>query len=352
MKKSAPKQGRQEGRAATIADVARMAGVSVATASRTVNRTRPVAAHLRAKVLAAARQLGYSPNPHARALAQAHDTTVGVIVHDVSDPYFSEIVRGILQATSDDGQMVLIGNTYRDRERELAYMAAFRARRTSALILAGSGMEDREFGAKMTRQILDFEAGGGRAALIGRHYAPGDAVLADNLGGARSLAVHLAELGHRVIGVISGPAGLTTTNDRLVGFRAGLAEMGLSLPDEHVAVGGDFTRDAGFSGAMELLKRVRRMTAIFAMNDVIAVGTLTALRERGLRVPEDVSVCGFNDIPLASDLWPPLTTVQVPMFEMGKRALALARMPRAAEIRVEHLPTRLVVRSSTGPATR
>ncbi|WP_394828547.1 LacI family DNA-binding transcriptional regulator [Pendulispora albinea] len=331
----------------TIADVARLAGVSIATASRTLNRTRPVAAHLQSQVLAAARELGYAPNPHARALARAHDTTIGVIVHDVSDPYFSEIVRGILQATSDAGQMVLIANTYRDRERELAYMASFRARRTGALIIAGSGMEDRDFGALMTRQILDFEAAGGRTALIGRHYAPGDVVMADNLGGARALAEHLVQLGHRTIGVIAGPERLTATHDRLAGFRGVLEEAGIALPEQHIIAGGDFTREAGASGATTLLDRVPGLTAIFALNDVMAIGALSILRSRGLRIPEDVSLCGFDDIPLAPDLWPPLTTVRVPMVEMGAQALALARLPKGSEIRVVHLSTRLVVREST-----
>ena len=339
--------GPPSGRTPTIADVARVAGVSIATASRTLNRTRPVAPHLQAQVQAAARDLGYAPNPHARALARAQDTTIGVIVHDVSDPYFSEIVRGILQATSDAGQMVLICNTYRDRDRELAYMAAFRARRSGALILAGSGMEDREFGALMTRQILDFEAAGGRTALIGRHHAPGDVVMADNLGGARALAQHLVELGHRTIGVIAGPSRLTTTHDRLAGFRVGLADAGITLPDEHTVIGGDFTRDAGAKGATALLERVPGMTAIFALNDVMAVGALSVLRSRHLRVPEDISLCGFDDIPLAGDLWPPLTTVHVPMVEMGAQALTLALLPKGAEIRAVHLPTHVIVREST-----
>jgi len=330
-----------------MTDVARLAGVSIATASRSLSRTRSVDPELRAQVLAAARQLGYSPNPHARALAQALDTTVGVIVHDVSDPYFSEIVRGILQATSDAGQMVLICNTYRDRERELAYMASFRARRTGALILAGSGMEDREFGARMTRQILDFEEAGGRAALIGRHHAPGDAVMADNLGGARILAAHLVALGHRNIGVIVGPPNLTTTHDRLAGFCAGLRDAGIELPEANIVLGGDFTRGAGAEGAAALLDRVRGLTAIFALNDVMAVGALSVLRERRRKVPRDISLCGFDDIPIARDLWPPLTTMRVPMVEMGAQALALARLPRGTEIRAVHLPTRLMVRSST-----
>jgi LacI family transcriptional regulator len=329
----------------TISDVARRAGVSVATASRTLNGARPVGEALRDQVVAAARELGYSPNPHARALAQASDASVGVIVHDVTDPYFSEIVRGMLQASSQTERLVLICNTYRDRERELAYIAHFRAQRVKALVLAGSGLEDREYGARMAAQITAFEATGGRAALIGRHYAPGDSVIPDNVGGARAVARTLVDLGHRRIGVISGPANLTTTYDRLAGFRMGLAGAGIELD---AVVTGDFTRDGGELAVGQLLAAVPDLTAIFALNDVMAIGALSGLRRLNRRVPQDISLAGFDDIPIARDLMPSLTTVRVPMAQMGARALALAMEPLGTGLRTEHLPTELVLRDSTG----
>ena len=333
----------------TITDVARRAGVSVATASRTLNGARPVGEALRDQVVSAARELGYSPNPHARALAQATDASVGVIVHDVTDPYFSEIVRGMLQASAQTERLVLICNTYRDRERELAYVAHFRAQRVKALVLAGSGLEDREFGARMAAQITAFEATGGRATLIGRHYAPGDSVIPDNVGGARELARTLASLGHRHIGVISGPANLTTTHDRLAGFRMGLNDSGVEL-DPDAVLTSDFTRDGGERAVGELLSKMPDLTAIFALNDVMAIGVLSGLRRLHRRVPADISLAGFDDIPIAKDLMPSLTSVRVPMFEMGARALALAMEPLGAGLRTEHLPTELVLRDSTGPA--
>ena len=336
-------------RAPTISDVARLAGVSVATASRTLSGARRVNPRLQGQVVAAAKELGYTPNPHARALAQATDTSIGVVVHDVSDPYFSEIVRGILGAAAEHERLVLICNTYREPDRELAYVAHFRAQRAQALVLAGSGIEDRDFGTRMAQQILGFEAAGGRAALIGRHYAPGDAVIPDNVGGARELAEALTGLGHHRIGVIAGPAQLTTTHDRLMGFRMGLAEAGQTLPDDHV-VTGDFTREGGARGVRALLDRLPDLTAICAHNDVMAVGALRALRDRGVSVPERISLCGFDDIPLATDVWPELSTVRVPMAEMGARALALALQPGGTDIRIEHLPTRVVLRGTTGAA--
>jgi LacI family transcriptional regulator len=333
----------------TITDVARRAGVSVATASRTLNGARPVGEAFRDQVVTAARELGYSPNPHARALAQSTDASVGVIVHDVTDPYFSEIVRGMLQASAQTERLVLICNTYRDRERELAYIAHFRAQRVKALVLAGSGLEDRAFGARMAAQINAFEATGGRAVLIGRHYAPGDAVIPDNVGGARELARTFINAGHRRIGVISGPANLTTTHDRLAGFRMGLRDSGLEL-DETAVVTGDFTRDGGERSVRQLLSQAPDLTAIFALNDVMAIGALSGLRRLNKRVPDEISLAGFDDIPIARDLMPSLTTVRVPMVQMGTRALALAMEPLGTGLRTEHLPTELVVRDSTGPA--
>jgi len=339
------------GAAPTITDVARLAGVSVATASRTLNGVRAVSPRLRDKVQVAARELGYAPNLHARALARVSDGSVGVIVHDVGDPYFGEIVRGMLQASPETERMLLICNTYRDPQRELAYVAHFRAQGVKALVLAGSDLEDRDFGARMAAQIMGFESAGGRAALIGRHYAPGDSVMPDNVGGARSMARALAELGHRRIGVIAGPPSLTTTYDRLSGFRMGLEEAGPGVSADAV-VSGDFTRDSGERAVQALFDLDPELTAIFALNDVMAIGALSWLRRHGLRVPGDVSVAGFDDIPISRDLVPALSTVRVPMAVMGARALNLALQPRSSSLRTEHLATELVLRESTAEARR
>jgi len=330
----------------SLSHVARLAGVSVATASRVLTGSRPVRPDLRDRVLESAAKLNYAPNPHARALAQSRDASVGVIVHDISDPYFSEIVRGALEQAQSTGRMLLICNTYRDIERELGYIRHFRAQRVDAVLLAGSGRVEREVGSRISAEVLGFERAGGRAALIGRHEATGDTVLPDNTDGARQMARHLVELGHRRIGVVTGPNILTTTDDRLQGFLEQLAELGVALPESHVCWG-NFDRASGDAGAEELLERVPDLTAIFALNDVMAIGVLAALRRRGLRVPEDISVAGFDDIPFAQDLQPALTTVRVPMIELGRRAFSLAFDPRSAGFRLELLKTELVVRDST-----
>jgi LacI family transcriptional regulator len=334
--------------ATTLAEVAQRAGVSLATASRALNGSkRGVTAELRARVLAAAAELGYVPNAHAQALARSSTALVGVIVHDVSDPYFSEITRGIQSVAGSAGRLVTFCNSYRDPAREMDYVHLLHAHRVEALIMAGSGLDDRGYSQVLAAQLTSFTASGGRVAFIGRHNIPGDAVMPDNVGGARAIGRLLAELGHRQIGVIGGPPLVTTSRDRLDGFRSGLRDHGITLAPAQIA-SGDFSRDGGARAAIELIERDPGLTAIFALNDVMAVGALAALRERGIAVPDRIAVVGFDDIPLAADVTPALTTVRVPMIEMGARAMALALEPGGSELRVEHLPTEVVIRASAG----
>jgi LacI family transcriptional regulator len=332
----------------TLAEVAARAGVSTATASRSLSGSkRGMDEHLRARVLAAANELGYVPNAHAQALARSRTSLVGVIVHDVSDPYFSEIARGIQNVAGGSGQLVTFCNSYRDPAREMEYVRLLHAQRVAALIMAGSGLDDRAYSQAMAGQLAAFTGSGGRVAFIGRHNIPGDAVLPDNVGGARALGRLLAELGHQRVGVIGGPALVTTSRDRLDGLRSGLRDYGITL-EPKLIVGGDFSRDGGARAAIELIERDPDISAIAALNDLMAVGALAALRERGVGVPDQIAVAGFDDIPLAADLTPALTTVRVPMIEMGARAMTLALQPSGPELRVEHLPTELVVRASSG----
>jgi LacI family transcriptional regulator len=330
-----------------LSDVAQRAGVSLATASRVLNgSTRGVTPDLRERVLTAAEELRYVPNAHAQALAKASTSIVGVIVHDVSDAYFSEIMRGIQRVAIEAGRLVMICNSYREPERELAYVTLLHAQRVEALILAGSGLDDRYYSQQMIAQVEAFNASGGRITFIGRHHVPGDAVIPDNVGGARARGQALIWLGHRHFGVISGPPLVTASRDRLDGFRSALNEAGLTLLPEQIAEG-DFSREAGVRATIQLIERVPHITAIFALNDPMAVGALAALRERGLAVPSDISLAGFDDIPVTRDVTPTLSTVRVPMVEMGVRAMALALEPRGSELRVEHLPTQVILREST-----
>jgi LacI family transcriptional regulator len=287
----------------TLDDVARLAGVSMATASRVLSKSpRVVRPELRDKVLAAAARLSYTPNPHARALARSASDLVGLVVHDIADPYFSSIAAGVTRVAEEQGAMVLLGTTLREAEREIEYVAMLRAQRARAVILVGSRTTDTE-----TTERLGVPT-----------------VQPDNRAGARRLARALVELGHRRFAVLGGPPALLTARDRLEGFREGLEEAGGTAED---VIEGAFTRDGGYSSALDLLGRDTSATCVFAVNDVMAVGAMAALRERGVAVPDDMSLAGFDDIATLRDTVPALTTVRLPLEEMGEQAARLTLVP-------------------------
>ncbi|MHB1974864.1 MAG: LacI family DNA-binding transcriptional regulator [Acidimicrobiales bacterium] len=331
--------------ACTLLDVASHAGVSEATASRVLAGSRPVGDALRSRVLASASALAYTPNPHARALARSRDASIALVVHDVTDPYFSEVARGALEAAREAGRTVVISDTGRDLGRELEVVRRARAQRVEALVLAGSGSADRDARARLGAELLAFERSGGRAALVGRHLVAGDCVRPDNVLAGRLLGDHLVALGHRVVGVVAGPGGLTASDDRFAGLLSALTS-GAAPAQVHVRAG-DFTRDGGEAAAGELVALAPGLTAIVALNDQMAIGALAALRRRGRRVPDDVALCGIDDVPVARDLVPALTTVRVPMVELGRRAVELVLDEKVHTRRDECLCVELVVRQST-----
>lgn len=338
---------KRDGKTITLAEVAQKAGVSVATASRVVsNSTYSVRDDLRERVLSAAEELKYVPNAHARALVRKETSTIGVIVGDVSDPYFAEIVRGIQRTAGESNRLVIVCNSYREPEQELAYMRLLRAQDVEGIVLAGSGICDHDYNRELGAEVEAFAVSGGRVSFIGRHHVAGDAVLPDNASGAKALGQKLVNLGHRNFGIISGPPNLATSCDRLEGFQRALNEAGIALHPERI-IDGDFSRDSGAEAAVHLLKRFPQITAIFALNDIMAVGALSALRQRGVSVPHDVSLAGFDDIPIARDVTPTLSTVRLPMMQMGVRALEFVLEDHGSELQVEHLPTKVVMREST-----
>jgi LacI family transcriptional regulator len=329
----------------TLQDVARRAGVSTATASRIVNGSpKPVSDTLRERVAAAAAELQYVPNAHAQGLARSRRGAVGVIVHDVSDPYFAEITRGLQRVATAHGRLVMICNSYRDPARELEYVELLRAHQAAAIVLAGSGYHDAAFTRELRGKLRAYERVGGRVAAIGRHERAGDAVVPDNLTGGFLAGDHLYALGHTDIGVIAGPRELTTTTDRLAGLRRAAREHGRGLPARRVVHAG-FDRDSGAAAAADLLAAYPRLTAIAALNDSMAIGALAHLRAAGRRV----AVIGFDDMPIARDVTPTLTTVRLPLVDMGERAMSLALGEPGDAPRVELVAAELVRRDSTWP---
>ncbi|MFU8851774.1 LacI family DNA-binding transcriptional regulator [Micromonospora sp. SL1-18] len=332
----------------TLEDVARAAEVSLATASRALNGMR-VTPQLRDRVLAAAEQLAYTPNAHARALAGASHRTVGVICHDVSDPYFAAIAGGVMRVVGDKNLLVMLASTFRDPEREIAYVSMLRAERALAILLIGSGFEDPRWEGALDAELKPYLEGGGRVAVVSRHRSlKVDSVLPENRAGAAAMARALLDLGHRRFAVLAGPPALTTVVDRLGGFRDELKKAGVPLAPTDI-VEGPFTRDGGYGAMTELLARGLTATCVFALTDVMAIGACAALRDHGLSVPHDVSVAGFDDIPIVRDLTPPLTTVALPLQQIGEKAMELALTDNTGRNRrrILRMGGEVVLRAST-----
>jgi LacI family transcriptional regulator len=334
---------------ATLHDVAREAGVSLATASRSLNgSTRKVNDDYRQRVLAAAARLNYSPNFSAQAVAKGSTSTVALLVSDIADPYFSSIAAGVIRAAEAEGLIVTMAVTERSTERELELVRALRGQRPRVMILTGSRSDGSESQTALIAELKAFAATGGRVVLISQEGLPFSTVVVDNYLGARALANSLVDAGYRRFAAIGGARTLVTSRDRLAGFADGLAEHGIAIHPDHI-VRGEFTRDGGFQAATELLAGgVDQIDLVFAVSDVMAIGALSALREAGISVPADVAVAGFDDIDTARDVTPALTTVNIPLADLGRQAMELALSDAALSsdevIRVE---TRVILRASS-----
>ncbi|MEU8245089.1 LacI family DNA-binding transcriptional regulator [Nonomuraea sp. NPDC048916] len=323
----------------TLEDVAKQAGVSLATASRVLNgSTRQVGADLRARVERAAGELGYRANLAAQTLARGASNVIGIVVHDLTDPYFAALADGAMRTAAGEGLLVMVGTTHRDPEQEIAYVATLAAQRVRAVLLAGSRVDDPEVTGRLRGELRRYLAGGGRVACVGQPLLGVDTVAPANREGAAALARALAGLGHTRFAVLAGPPQLMTARDRCAGFVTAIRELG--LPEPRV-VHGAFDRDGGHAAVAE----TGEATCVFAVNDVMAVGALAAYRERGVRVPEDVSVAGFDDIATLRDQVPALTTVRLPLTDLGARALELALGAGETPV-VEHVAGEVVLRES------
>ncbi|HTI25624.1 MAG TPA: LacI family DNA-binding transcriptional regulator [Kutzneria sp.] len=335
------------GRQITLAEVARHAGVSLATASRVINGSdRQVSDPLRDRVMASADSLGYLPNASAQALARNSSSLVGLVVHDIADPYFSSIAAGVTRVAEDAGLVVVLGTTARSADRERELLATLRGHRAKAVVMIGSRSTRRTVTAKLADEVAAFTEQGGRVACVSQAKLAVDTVVPSNRAGAKALAVALAELGHRKFVVLGGPEELLTSRDRVGGFRAGLADSGVALPDESIRYG-EFTRDGGYDTATELLAEGTDATCVFAVNDVMALGAMAAMRAAGMRVPDDISVAGFDDIPTLRDVSPTLTTVRLPLEEMGARAAHMALGDHDGSPRTVRIAAEVVLREST-----
>lgn len=333
-----------------LVDVAEHAGVSLATASRVLNGSKRHSARpeMRERVLAAAELLGYEPNHHARALAGSTSTTIGLVVHDIRDAYFSLIAGAVVRAAEDHGLFVTIVNTYRDAAQEAKYIRLLRAQRPRAVILSASGFVNKRTADPIVTEARRFEEAGGVVVSIG-HQGVGHGIDVGNYDGARRLAHWLVDLGHERFAIATGQARLITVRDRVAGFRAGLAERGLTVADDDVHYG-DTTRAWGYQVARELVAGPAPPTCVFGTFDMIAAGLVRGFQDSGLHVPTDVSVAGFADVPPAADLSPAVTTVRLPLDLVGQQAVELAMRDEPGGKRMISFEGAIIERESTGPA--
>ncbi|WP_307851284.1 LacI family DNA-binding transcriptional regulator [Nocardiopsis sp. MG754419] len=338
--------------------MARRAGVSPATVSRVLNGNYPVARSTAERVHQAVAELQYVVNGNARALAASSSDLIGILVHDIADPFFGVIASGIQDAVAEGDVLAVVCNTGSSAERELRYLKLLRRQRAHAVVLTGGSSNDPGHRDALVSQISELTATGAHVVLCGRPPLSGPdneplpgvtAVDFDNRDGARRLTGHLVALGHRDIGYITGPEHRTTSQLRLSGHLQALADAGLSGERCPIVVG-NFDRESGRTGVGELLRRNPDLTAVVGGNDIAALGALTELRARGMDVPGDVSVAGFDDLPFALDAVPTLTTVRIPLTEAGRTsglfALDPARVPAGGVLPIR---TELIVRDSTGP---
>ncbi|MCH5673185.1 LacI family DNA-binding transcriptional regulator [Streptomyces gilvus] len=333
----------------TMADVARSAGVSVATVSHVLNDTRPVLPHTRQAVLDAIDRIGYTPNTLARSLVTSRTRSIGLAVSAISNPYFTEILQGVEAGALEHGYSLLIADPHDDPEHERKVVQLLHERRVDGMIVAPSANP---------RELL---------AYLGRHQVPAvfldrlvetpaddiphhDQVCAESAEPTARLVTHLAELGHRRIALVAGLPGFSTTRERITGYRHGLAASGLPY-DERLVAHGDSESPGAERATAALLSLTAPPTALVTANNAMTIGALRALRDRGLSVPEDIALCCFDDFAWADLFSPRLTAIAQPSREIGAEAVRLL-LDRLASperpARTVRLPCSFVHRGSCG----
>jgi LacI family transcriptional regulator len=331
----------------TIRDVAREASVSVATVSRVLNGQGPVREETRRRIRQVAKRLRYVPHGAARSLITRKTSTLGALLPDLFGEFFSEVIRGLDVAARRAGYHLIVSSSHSDRSETEAMLRAMRGRVDGLIVLSP------DLGVHKLRSNLPEEMP--IVLLNCADHGAFDSILIDNYGGALVMTRHLLALGHGRIAFLRGPAGNHDADERLRGYRHGMrsAPAGWSA---RLEIPGDFREEAGYRAAAQILAMEPRPDAVFAANDAMAIGLLCAFREQNVRVPEEIALAGFDDIPIARYLTPPLTSVRVPIDELGARAVARmlellgkvkGRTPRRTS-RNQTLSTTLMVRRSSG----
>lgn len=328
----------------TVYDVAKRAGVSIATVSRALNDRSRVSPETRRRVREVAAELGYQPNDLARSLVGKATQTIALLLPDITNPFFPELVKGVQTVADERGHLLLLCHNADDEDKALRDLAMLRRKQVDGVILvAGARPGERfaEAAAGLPVVVMD------RAVAVPQSTL----VAVDHRAGARQATEYLLRLGHRAIAHVTGPEHVPVSAQRRAGWEDALRAAGIE-PDERLVVPGDFQEDGGFAAGRVLARQRGRFTAVFTANDLTAIGLLASFQEQGIRVPQDVSVIGFDGIHLAAYTSPTLTTVAQPIFALGQRAAELLLDRLAGQeppADVVTLDTALVIRDSTGP---
>ncbi|QJR81346.1 LacI family transcriptional regulator [Alteromonas pelagimontana] len=331
-----------------IREVAGLAGVSVATVSRTLQQPERVSPKTRSRVMSAISEVGYKPNLMAVKFRSGKTQNLVVLVPTVANVFFARVISGMQEAAAERGYSLLLGNTLGNEEIEAGYAKMVQTSQADGLIqlrahnpFDSSMLKDRELLPMVNAcEVLDTS------------LCP--VVTLDNRTAARAMTRHLISLGHKCIALIKGPKSSPLTQERLAGYRDALAEAGIAF-DDALLFAGDFTLQSGHEAAKHILAHNTRPTAVFCENDETAIGAMQGFKQAGLKIPDDISVAGFDDIAFSAFSDPPLTTIAQPAEEFGHTAVNLlidvldGKIKRAPKV---IMPYELIARASTGPAPR
>lgn len=332
----------------TIREVAEAVGVSTATVSRVLNGYPHISPEVRRSVLNAIAELGYKPNRVAQRLRAARSNLVGIVVTDITNPFFNMIMASIESVFFDRGFSVMMSNTTADPQKELDYLRLMEKEEIAGLVIAPT--------SENANRVAELAEAGLPIVVIDRRINGSrvDVVLSDNVGGARAAVSHLISLGHTAIAHIGGPQHLTSGRERYEGYLQAMQAASLPVRSEWVQTG-DHRHESGYECALALMNVSPRPTAVFISNNMMTLGALNAIHDERLRVPQELAVVGFDDMPWAVSLNPPLSTVAQPMLQIGYEAarLLLERIDQPdLPARTLVLETTLIVRASCGTQMR
>jgi DNA-binding LacI/PurR family transcriptional regulator len=325
----------------SIKDIAKVARVSHSTVSRALANSPLIPDETRRRIQRIAQRKGYSPNAIARGLVTQRTQAIGVVVTSIEDPFVAQIVRGIEEVAGNHGYRVFLATSHNDPARELSVVTALREWRVDGVIVAASRVGSL-YGPHLQRIGVPI-------VLINNQH-PGTfihTIAVDDAQGAKLATNHLISLGHRVIGHVRGPANHRASQNRLAGYRSALKQAGIAF-DPTLVASANGLADGG-EQILQLLSHAPRPTAVFCYNDMTAIGALAVLKPNNVRVPDDISLVGFDDIPFATYVDPPLTTIRQPMMDMGQRAMHMAlTLMNETKLQVQNLVIsgELVVRAS------